>query len=240
MKALVLWHEPDGPSGEVGERLRQRGFDLVDHVITTVYEEPQLTTGPLPPFGDHDLVVIMGSVRSLTRKHEVDSWIHGELEQISSAHDAGVPILGVCFGGQLLAEALGGVVEAAPRSEIGWFNIEPVEGSDCPVEPGPWMQWHHDRFTAPPEADVMAKSVVGQQLFRVGRSVGTQFHPEITNEILDGWLSTPDEDYLAEHGIDPDRLREETAANQQQSAERCHRLVDWFLDTVAFPAGLPS
>ena len=228
----MLWHEPDGPSGEVGVRLVERGYELHDHVITPDPDRPQHTSGPFPAFDDFDLVVVMGSVRSLTRKNEIDSWIHEELSLLAEAHGRGQPILGICFGGQLLSDALGGAVESAPVAEIGWYDIEPIEGTGCPIDFGPWMQWHHDRFTAPPGADVMAKSPVGQQLFRLGRSVGTQFHPEITEEILEAWLSACDDEYLAANELDAGRLRSDTAANQTRSAEACHRLVDWFLDTV--------
>jgi GMP synthase-like glutamine amidotransferase len=233
MKALVLCHEPDTPSGEIGLRLRRRGVQVIDHLITPDLDRPNHTTGPLPFLADHDLVVVMGSVRSLTRKHEIDAWIHDELDALRAAHDAGQPILGICFGGQLLADALGGTVEAAPEPEIGWLGIDPVEGTDCPIGSGPWMQWHHDRFHAPAEAEVMAKSAVGQQLFRIGRSVGTQFHPEITRDILEGWLEHCDDEYVAANELDFERLRVETAAHQATSAAACHALVDWFLDTVA-------
>ncbi|MDH3292850.1 MAG: type 1 glutamine amidotransferase [Acidimicrobiia bacterium] len=235
MRALVLWHEPDGPPGEIGVRLARRGIEIVDHLITPDLDRPQHTTGPLPEFAEYDIVVVMGSVRSLTRKHEIDPWIHDELHRLARAHRSGQPILGICFGGQLLAEALGGVVEAAPAAEIGWYDIDPVDGFDCPIGAGPWMQWHHDRFFAPPEAEVLATSEVGQQLFRIGRSVGTQFHPEITHGILEGWLKNCDDDYATAIDLDVDRLRSETDAHQRTSAEACHRMVDWFLDTVAFP-----
>ena len=234
MKALVLRHEPDGPSGEIGVRLTERGIDLDDHLITPDIGQPRQTTGPLPAYSDFDMLVVMGSVRSLTQKDEIDTWIYAELELLRSAHSSNVPILGICFGGQLLAEMSGGLVEPAPSAEIGWYEISPIEGTDCPVGAGPWMQWHHDRFVAPPEAEVMAKSAAGQQLFRLGRSVGTQFHPEITEDVLDGWLVACDTDYVAEHNVDVDQLRLDTRLNQAASAVACHRLVDWFLDSVAF------
>jgi GMP synthase-like glutamine amidotransferase len=233
MKALVLMHEPDGPAGEVGVRFGQRGFTVETHVITTDYERPNVATGPLPSGQDHDVLAIMGSVRSLTRREEIGSWVEDELDLLRRAQARNQPVLGVCFGAQLLAEALGGSVESSPRAEIGWYKIQPVEGVDCPVGPGPWMQWHHDRFHAPSDAEVMAKSDVGQQVFRIGRSVATQFHPEITVAMLDDWLAACDDDYLAGHGVDPVGIRAETVALQSQSADACHRLVDWFLDDVA-------
>ena len=224
---------PDGPAGEVGNRLEQRGYTVDRHVITTDYDQPNTSTGPLPDPSQYDLLAVMGSVRSLTRKHEIDKWVVDELDLIRAAHQRDQPILGVCFGGQLLAEALGGSVEPAPEAEIGWHMINPVEGSNCPVGAGPWMQWHHDRFHAPAEAEVLAKSDVGQQLFRIGRAVGSQFHPEITVAMLEDWLATCDDDYLNEFGVDRDAITAATIEQQPQSAKACHDLVDWFLDSVA-------
>ena len=236
MKALALVHEPDGPSGEIGAHLASRGFDVTEHVITESLDEPNRSTGPLPDLEQFDLLVVLGSVRSLTRKEEVDSWIHDELDALAAAHTRNQPILGICFGGQLLAEALGGTVEPSPVTEIGWHRIQPTRSDGMPIDSGPWMQWHHDRFHAPAEAALLAISPAGQQLFRLGRSVGTQFHPEITVEMLDGWLAASTPDYLEQYHVDPVRLAAETRRLEPNSRAACRRLVDWFLDDVAFPA----
>lgn len=213
---------------------------MTEHVITGDLNEPNRTTGPLPDLEGFELIVVMGSVRSVTRKHEIDSWIHDELASLSAAHRRGQPILGICFGGQLLAEALGGMVERSPLTEIGWYRIEPTRPDRMPVDRGPWMQWHHDRFHAPPEAELLATSPAGQQLFRVDGTVGAQFHPEITVEMLERWLSACAPPYLAEYGIDPLRLVDETRQVESDSRASCRRFVDWFLDDIAFPQGAVS
>lgn len=232
---MALVHEPDGPTGEVGVHLATRGFDVTEHLITEDPSRPDRPTGPLPDLAGFDLVVVMGSVHSLTRKQEIGSWIHDELEALATTHRRGQPILGICFGGQLLAETLGGVVEPSPTSEIGWHHVKATDPLKMPIGSGPWMQWHHDRFHAPSGAELLATSPAGQQLFRLGRSVGTQFHPEITIEMLNRWLAASAPEYLARHGIDPMRLSAETRQRESQSRAACRRLVDWFLDDVAFP-----
>lgn len=234
MRAVALVHEPGDPSGEIGSHLTDRGFEVTEHVITDDLNEPNRTTGPLPKLERYDLIVVMGSVRSLTRKHEVGSWIYDEVESLTAAHRRDQPILGICFGGQVLAEALGGVVERSPLTEIGWHRIRPTRPDLMPVDEGPWMQWHHDRFHAPAEAELLATSAAGQQLFRLDRTVGTQFHPEINAEILEGWLSACTPNYLTEYGIDPTRLVDETRRLEADSRASCRRFVDWFLDDVAF------
>lgn len=236
MRALALVHEPDGYSGQVGVRLRERGIDLDEHLITADYDRPN-DAAPFPDLASYDLVLPMGSVRSLTRKDEISNWIHVELDLMRDAHERDQPMLGVCFGGQLLAEALGGHVEESPVTEIGWSLIEPPPGVVNPVGPGPWKEWHHDRFFAPPGAELLAVNAIGQQLFRLGRTVGTQFHPEVDADHVAEWLGQADDPYLHSHGIDRDQILAEAREHEAHNIVQCHALVDWFLDEVAFPTG---
>lgn len=230
--ALVIAHEPDGPAGMVGERLEQRGFKLHTHVVTDDYDKPN-NAAPFPDHAAYDLLVVMGSVRSLTRKHEIDSWIQSELDMCVEAHHRGQPILGICFGGQVLAEALGGKVESAPKGEFGWHAIQPGEEfGHLDWSTGPWMQWHHDRFQPPDEADVLAVSDEGVQLFRLDRTIGTQFHPEVDHHHLAEWLGTADDDYLDSVGMDRKAILTETMDRQDAARVRCHAFVDWFLEQV--------
>lgn len=228
-RALVLFHESDGDGCLVSERLRARGVEVVEHLVCPDYDAPDVAR-PFPGLDGIDLLVVMGSVRSLTAKAEIDSWIHEELDIVRSTHRRGLPILGVCFGGQLLAEALGGSVETAPVTEIGWFEID---GDANPVGPGPWMEWHHDRFHPPAEAEVLARNDNCVQLIRLGRSVGTQFHPEIDLARIEKWLELIDDEYLADHGVTRQQLLEDTRLHDEANRAQCFALVDWFLDEVA-------
>ena len=231
-RALVIAHEPLGGGALVNDRLAQRGYDVREHLVTEDLERPN-DSNPFPDASDYDLLVPMGSVRSLTDTDEIDNWIFAELDMVRDAHQLGTPMLGVCFGGQLLAAALGGSVEQAPEPEIGWYEIFDVDGTTNPVGTGPWFQWHHDRFTPPTDAEVLAVNGKAAQLFRLGRSVGTQFHPEVTYDHLSGFISGATDDYLAEFSLDPQRLLAETRVHEQRNARQCAALVDWFLDEVA-------
>ena len=155
--AVVIAHEADGLGGQITSHLEARGFLVDTHVVVPDTDEPNQAT-PFPEFGDYDIVVLMGSIRSLTNKDEISSWVYEELDRIRTAHEAQQPILGICFGGQLIAEALGGSVGPSD-TEIGWYEIDPVSNQDQhPNQPGagPWMEWHHDRFEPPPGAEVLA------------------------------------------------------------------------------------
>ena len=229
--ALVLAHEPLGDACELARHLERRGVAVTTHLITADLDEPS-RAAPFPSIDGIDLIIPMGSVRSLTDRSAISAWIEDELELLADAHRQGIPLLGVCFGGQLLAEALGGSVERAPSAEIGWFEIDDGPDGPNPVGRGPWMQWHHDRFTPPPEAELLAVTERAVQLFRLGSTVGTQFHPEVDLDRVTSWLDVADDTYLDEHDIDRHALVAATDANAAASAAGCGRLVDWYLDEV--------
>jgi len=230
-RALVLTHEFDGGGCLVSERLRQRGFDVDEHLICPDYHRPNEAV-PFPDLDGYDVLVVMGSVRSLTRKDEIDTWIHEELDLIRDTHCQGTPIFGVCFGGQLIAEAMGGSVEIAPVTEIGWREID---CGDNPIGTGPWMEWHHDRFHPPPEAEVLAENENAVQLIRIGRSVGTQFHPEVDFAQIKGWLELAEDDYLAEYGLTREQILDDARIHEDANRDQCFALVDWFIDEVVGP-----
>ena len=235
MRALVIAHEPDCHGGRVTERLVQRGFDVVTHVVTPDPGKPD-RPDPWPDLAGFDLLVPMGSERSLTRKHEISSWVDIELGFLRDAHESGVPVFGVCFGGQLLAEAHGGTVEVSPVTELGWFDLSDGDGHN-PAGAGPWFAWHHDRFSPPADAVTLARTDVAVHLFRLGRSVGTQFHPEVDVGVIETWLDASDDAYLAEYGVDRVDVAAACRRHEAAAIERSRALVDWFLDDVAFPDG---
>ncbi|MEU6139668.1 type 1 glutamine amidotransferase [Streptomyces sp. NPDC047081] len=233
-RALVVRHDHASLSGPVGGRLAQLGYVLDE--LTVVPEERYATPAVRFVFPDptaYDLVVLLGAPWSVYDRASVGPWIDGELRMLRTAHASDVPVLGICFGAQALATALGGRVERAPRPEIGWTEID----TDAPdlVPEGPWFQWHFDRFTTPPGAAELARSAVGPQAFRAGRSLGVQFHPELTEETLRMWLDLGGRREAERHGVDPDRLLAETVARGDSSRERAHALVDGFLGQVVCP-----
>lgn len=231
MKALVICHEATVGAGFVESRLRERGFDVTLHTVLPDPSQPDQPT-PFPDHRDYDVVVAMGSAHAVYDTDTIGSWINDELQLIRDAHGANTPVLGVCFGGQALAAALGGQARKADVTELGWFEIEPlVDNPPFPI--GPWLEWHHDCFTPPPGAELLARTPDAPQLFRVGRSLGTQFHPEINLELVSDWLSWAPDEYLAEYGQTREAIRASVEQHEADNRVNCYALVDWFLDEVA-------
>ena len=180
MRVCVVEQQPDAPAGVLGAWAAARGHEL------DVLRAPRVATWPDPRA--FDAVVALGSDRSVHAS--TDTWIAAEVGFLRSAHEAGVPVLGLCFGAQALAAALGGSVQRAPRVEIGWIAVEATAAGEAvdALAPGPWFAWHEDTFSVPAGASELARTAVGPQAFALGRSVGLQFHPEVDAAIVGGWV----------------------------------------------------
>jgi GMP synthase-like glutamine amidotransferase len=174
MPGLILQHGADGPPGRFGEWLEERGIPYDLHRSDLEPAPDDLVRRPW--------VVSLGSEKSATTP--APSWPADEVTALRRAVQAGVPTLGLCFGGQALSLALGGRVGPSDPVEIGWIGVEPVDGF---VPPGPWLQWHFEQLAVPPGAIELARSPAGPAAFRLGPHVGTQFHPEATPQIVRRW-----------------------------------------------------
>jgi GMP synthase-like glutamine amidotransferase len=222
-RALVIQHEEPTPPGLILPWLRERGAEA--ETLRIDERDPH----DLDP-RDYDLIVSLGS--EFGAYQDDIEWIGHEMDFLREATEADVPFLGVCFGGQILARTLGGEVYKSDTQEIGWLPV----GTSRPdlVPDGPWFQWHFDVFTAPPGATVIAENDVGPQAYVIGRSLGLQFHPEVTNEIMDSWVATYRHE-LDEHGVDPDQLLAETHERAEEHRDLSRRLLDAFLEKIARP-----
>lgn len=231
MRALLIQHDHVSPPGPVGDRLAARGWDVTELVVVPAerHHSPDVRCAFPDPL-DWDLIVPMGAPWSVNDPG-VASWLVPELDLLAKAHAARVPVLGVCFGGQALAAALGGAVERAPRPEMGWVDVDTDDPSL--VGPGPWFQFHYDRWLPPPGAVEIARTAVCPQAFVLGRSMGLQFHPEITVTEFDLWMTGGGDALMRAEGADPDAIRVELRRMEPGSVRRTHALVDAFLDRVA-------
>jgi GMP synthase-like glutamine amidotransferase len=227
VRALVISHDPSERPALVGARLEEHGFELDVFVVCDDSGEA-VSHRPFPSLDGVDVLVAMGSPWSVY-DDEIGSWIGREIDLVREAHRRAVPYLGVCFGGQVLAAALGASVERAPRPELGWCTVE-TTAPDA-VDEGPWFQWHGDRFTLPAGATELARNDVGVQAFRMGRSVAVQFHPEVDLELLSSWIGDgePLDPLFEQLGVEPTALLTSTAELAARATANTNRLVDWFL-----------
>ena len=177
---------------------------------------------------DYDLIVSLGS--EFAAFDDSIPFVQREVKLYEEAIEAGVPILGLCFGGQMLARVLGSRLFRSEQAEIGWL---PVRTHDPElVSTGPWFQWHFDSFTPPPGAKLIAETDAAPQAFVAGRSLGLQFHPEVTPEIMDDWVRAYPHELEAE-GVDPQGLLDETRRLAAQARQTTWRLLNSFRDRVA-------
>jgi GMP synthase-like glutamine amidotransferase len=216
MRVVVVRHHGIDDAGFIAQAFRARGGEL------TVHEFPK--EGPLPPLDGVDHAVVLGAAWSVYDEARIGEWIGAELGWLRAADAAGVPVLGICFGAQALAAALGGSVEPAPRSEIGWTTIETLDPSL--IEPGPWLEFHADRCQPPPGARLLARTDVCVQAFSLGPHLAVQFHPEVDGDQIARWLADGGGRAEAEAaGQDPDQLIAQTRAEEPRAALRADRLV---------------
>jgi GMP synthase-like glutamine amidotransferase len=180
---LLLQHQVDVGPGNLVTWLDEQGipWELVD-----------FSADPLPPVAPWRAVVVLGSEESAYDPQV--RWLAAEKAFLSQVMVTGTPVLGLCFGGQLVAELLGGCVMKAEFGEIGWVEVDAVPGNDgapgaAYAAAGTWFAYHYDRFAPPPGSTVLAWSKTCVHAFRQGPHLGVQFHPEVTARHIEAWTS---------------------------------------------------
>ncbi|HMI26993.1 MAG TPA: type 1 glutamine amidotransferase [Streptosporangiaceae bacterium] len=212
MRVVVIRHHDVDTAGFIAEAFEARGAQLDVHLFPD--------DGPLPGFGGVDHIVVMGAVGSV---NDPDPWIAEELAWLRAADQAGVPVLGICFGAQALCAALGGRIEAMEAKEIGWFTVE--SGDEDAVPAGPWLEFHNDRCLLPAGAAVLARNEAAVQAFRIGRHFAVQFHPEVDGPQLKRWLDSMGIAEVESTGLDPDKFLADTIREEPAARSRADRLV---------------
>ncbi|MDP2872091.1 MAG: type 1 glutamine amidotransferase [Bacillota bacterium] len=150
---------------------------------------------PLPAADSWHPLIVLGGVMGV---HDAGRhpFLAAEIDHLREAAVAGVPILGICLGGQLLAAALGARVAPGTRGERGCCPITlTAEGEGDPLFagiPGQFaaIELHNDSFDLPEGATHLASSAgCLYQAFRFGRAAyGLQFHPEVDEQTLSYWM----------------------------------------------------
>jgi GMP synthase-like glutamine amidotransferase len=212
VRVVVIRHHDVDSAGFIGEAFAARGASLSTHLFPD--------EGVLPALDGVDHVVVLGAISSV---NDPDPWIATELDWLREADRRGVPVLGICFGGQALCVASGGRVEKSPRVELGWTMVAPVESPLVPA--GPWLEFHHDRCLPAPSATVLAQNDLCVQAFSTGRHLGVQFHPEVDGAQLKRWLDNGADAEVTSTGLDAGELLAQTIKEEPAARARADRLV---------------
>jgi GMP synthase-like glutamine amidotransferase len=220
--ALIVQHEEPTPAGLLGDWLDRQNAEI--DILRIDLDQK------VPDPRDYQLIAYLGS--EFAAFDDSVPFVQRESELIRQAAKHDVPMLGLCFGGQLMARALGGVSFRSERPEIGWLRVRSKDVEL--ISEGPWFEWHFDSFTLPPGATLLAATDVGPQAYVVGRSLGLQFHPEVTPEIVDGWIRAYRDAADGDPGgVDLDALLEETERQAPAVRLATMKLFDRFLERVA-------
>jgi GMP synthase-like glutamine amidotransferase len=193
-----------------------------------------------PPPTDFDALMIFGGSMHVDQE-DGHRWMAPEKEFIRRELDRGTPILGVCLGSQLLAEAAGARPHRIEPPEIGWYEIEITEaGAEDPLI-GPLapsvelFEWHHYAAPLPPGAVELARTPACVQAFRIdGKPAwGLQFHAEVTRTDLLSWLAAWDSSEASRTGLDPERIRSESELRIEDQHEIGRGIAERFLAEAA-------
>lgn len=226
-RLLVVGHDYL-TAGGIAERFAERGYAVegVQVVPPDRFDDPGVDVD-FPDPRDYDAVLVLGA-RWSVYSDQVASWVKPELELLRTADESGVPVFGICFGGQMLAHAHGGEVVASPAPEIG-----PHVVSGVPAVAGIWTEWHYDRFVPPADATVVGANAAAPQAFVLRRNLAVQFHPEVDADSVRAWVEDGGAQHARDRGLDPDVLLEHVRSLDADVRVRAAALVDYFLDQVA-------
>lgn len=204
--ALIIRHVPyEGVAG-FREPIEAAGYQ-VDRIDVT---DPEFSRLDLR---HHDLLIMMGGPMGIYEQDR-HPWIACQMRRLALRLEAGMPTLGVCFGAQMIAAALGAEVFAGPVKEVGFHPVRVHDhalGSplrhlvDVPI-----LHWHGDTFTLPDDVELLASShVYEHQAFRRGRNLlAVQFHAEMgLDERFNAWIEQWPES-VVEAGGDEASLRQ--------------------------------
>ena len=231
MKPLrIFQHDACGGMGYLGTYLDQRNIS---------YEMVYINQGESVPVDIQDVsgLIFLGSTHSVNADY---AWINDEIALIRRAVQASVPVMGICFGGQLISKALGGAISQAPGMQIGWYRLDTTP--DAVKLIGPQLpsnfevfEWHEDTFSIPPGGiPLFYGDCIKNQGFLHGHCLALQFHPEITQSKIQDCLTHNSDDLNNGSACvqNNDKIREGLADRLKQLHAVADTLFGWWLSAV--------
>ena len=231
---LLIGHDDWETFGVAPGTLEEDGLPWIGHLSHT--------GRPLPDLSEISGLVIYGGVMNVHMTHEYP-FLDAERRHVRAAVEAGIPYLGICLGGQMLARALDHAVYPAGVREIGFNVLHPTpEAADDPLfsvfaDGDPVFHWHEDTFDLPEAATLLATGDdVRSQAFRYGEMAwGTQFHFEVDRAEIDLWLKIAGDDEVRSWGKTSEEIRAEADRLIDAHEARARTLFRRFWELVRDP-----
>jgi GMP synthase (glutamine-hydrolysing) len=191
-KILVIQHNDDDNLNDLAAPFLEAGLEIVQW-------HAEKTPAPVSSLEGFSGLVSLGAFAGVEDEAS-SAWMPFERSLIESALAAEMPVLGLCFGSQLLASVAGAEVGKSGSPEVGWYEVEMApEAAEDPLfgvlgSQPEVIQYHYDTFNWPtpnPEVTILGTANGMNQAFRVGKNAwGTQFHIEMNLPTMLGWIAS--------------------------------------------------
>lgn len=210
--------------GTLEQMFRRDGFEVEN--VSAQKGVPASSKG-------YSAIVILGGPMAV---YDGLPYLQKEQDLVRDAMKNGVPVLGVCLGSQLIAQAAGGKVYKGKKKEIGWHKVTLSEEGRTGLFSGiaeqemRVFQWHGDTYDLPKNAKVLAYSDLYPQAFQIGSAVGIQFHLEVDERMIKSWMKEYEAEVKAEK-IDKDAILSK-AGDVSSLEEKCRTVYTNFKSLV--------
>ncbi|KKG18565.1 amidotransferase [Methanosarcina sp. 2.H.T.1A.6] len=234
MKIHCLQHLKNETLGNIGTWAALKGHRLTK---TMLYEKPVF-----PEPEEFDMLLIMGGTMSVYQEKEFP-WLRPEKEFVKKVIDTGKPVLGSCFGAQMIAEVLGGKVTRNRFKEIGWHRVKALAEENLNNERGinselpaglfpefTAFMWHGDTFEIPPGAVRLFESEAcpNQGYIYKGNVIGLQFHPEADRRWIRNIIDDSGHELVEGKFIQSEEEIYGRESLFEDSNDLAFSLMDWF------------
>jgi len=235
-KILVIQHNLDDHLNELALPLIEAGLQI---------DSWDVENAPAPTdISGYDGIVSLGALAGVLEESE-HPWMSVERKMFEQALELEIPLLGICFGSQLLASAAGAEVYKVATPEVGWTKVDMIEaatGSAVGPAADPIMaalgdnpdvfHFHYDSFTIPENFELYGVTGDIPQAFKVGkRAWGVQFHIEVGLAAMHSWFATYARAF-EKQGVSVESQKVATAANYKAYLERSHAVGKAFAAEV--------